>query len=326
MEAHSKMNPTDSKLMLMIIATLAFAIPPEIRAASSEVIPPAANETLILIYRDNAFGHGYKHWIAVNDKTVAFVKEKRYATIRAKAGAITLNLASMGNVLDSVQLDDRPGEIVYLRWKMGGELREMSAEEAEPLSQKFKSMEPMDEVLPNKEQVAVLINPSRLVSDLMQPTMAKLETDDETAVITFFRRGEKTKYDLGVWDEKGIVGSLGRNQGVEIKIRSGEYFFLAGNVGTSLLKASVEPGKRYYVWLDYGKMIGRVRLTPVSRDKSGKLSRWLKSVEMVSLNPDSLTTRFREREEIVADYVRDAAARAKSGTADAHELDGRHAY
>ena len=112
------MNPTDSKLMLMIIATLALAIPPEIRAASSEVIPPAANETLILIYRDNAFGHGYKHWIAVNDKTVAFVKEKRYATIRAKAGAITLNLASMGNVLDSVQLDDRPGEIVYLHWKM----------------------------------------------------------------------------------------------------------------------------------------------------------------------------------------------------------------
>lgn len=312
--------------MLAIIAVLALSPSPRVMAATIEVDPPAADETLIYICRDNAFGKGYKHWIAVNDKTVARISEKRCAAVRAKSGIITLNLATMGGVLGAVLLDDRPGETAYLRWKLGDELREIGAEEGEPLVLKYKSMDPLDEERPNDQQVSVLINPGRFGLELMHPAIAQAEADDEAAVITFFRRGEKTKFDLGIWSESGLVGSIGRNQGVEIRLPPGEHYFLASSVGTSLLKANVESGNRYHVWLDYGKMLGRVRLTPVTRDNSESLSKWLEEVEMLSLNPDAMSNHVRTREKIVSEYVRAAAAKARSGAADSHELDGRHAY
>jgi hypothetical protein len=83
-----------------------------------------------------------------------------------------------------------------------------------------------------------------------------------------------------------------------------------------LLKAEVEAGKRYYAWLDYGKMMGRVRLTPVSSSQSGELQKWLKKTKQVELIPQAVTNRIRNREEIVTDFLRLAIERANSGAAD----------
>lgn len=82
----------------VLLAALQVAAPVE-PAAAQEVAPPAADETLIYIFRVGRFvGGGAKMWVAVNDKTVARLENKGYAAVRVKAGAVTLNLASIGMV------------------------------------------------------------------------------------------------------------------------------------------------------------------------------------------------------------------------------------
>ena len=58
---------------------------------------PAADETVIVFMRESSFaGRHNKIWIAVNDQTVARVKNKQYAVVRAKAGRLTLYLSKRG--------------------------------------------------------------------------------------------------------------------------------------------------------------------------------------------------------------------------------------
>ena len=101
---------------------------------------------------------------------------------------------------------------------------------------------------------------------------------------------------------------------------------MSGNVGTTLLKAQVEAGKRYYAWLDVGEFILRVRLTPITREQSSDLEKWLAAVEWMEVNPDSVTSRVREREDLVTEFVQSAGKRAATGDADFSLLAGGHAF
>lgn len=314
-------------LVLATIVTLSLA-PSTGRGDAAEIAPPADDETLIYVIREGRMlGAAIGHWIAINDKTVARLKSDKHAVIRAKAGLITLNLANSGVPVFSAAIDDRPGETVYLKWRMGDrELTELDEAAAAKFLRKTKPMDPIEAPLPNAEEIMVLINLSRLGFDLMQPAGEALTPDDEHGVITIFRRKEADKIDLGVWNEHGFIGTLGANEAVSIAVPPGAHYFLAGNVGTSLLKADVEAGKRYYAWLDYGKMMGRVRLTPVSRSQSKDLQKWLKKTKQVELISQAVTDRIRDREAIVTDFLKQAIARANSGTADFTLLDSDSAY
>ena len=272
-------------------------------------------------------GGGIGVWIAINDETVARVRNKKHAVIRAKAGLITLNVAARGQMHASIALDDRPGETVYLRWRLGDSvLIEMDEAEAEKNLKKSKRMDPIDEVLPNNEKFAALINLPMLGFDLTQPTTQRLEPDDEHAVITFFRRDDGEKYDFGIWSEHDYVGGLKIEEAIEMRVAAGDHFFLAGNIGTSLLKAHVEAGKRYFAWIDFGAMIGRVRLTPVEAKQSKDLQKWLAKVSWLEINPDAITPRVQDRAAVMTDYVRSIATRANSGEADFQLLGVEHAY
>lgn len=267
------------------------------------------------------------HWIAINDQTVARLKNDKHAVIRAKAGLITLNLANSGVPMFPVALDDRPGETVYLKWRLGDkEMTELDeAGAAKPL-RKTKPMDPIEAPLPNAEEISVLINLSRLGFDLMQDGGEDIAPNDEQGVVTVFRRKEADKIDLGIWNEQGFVGTLGAEEAVSIALPPGTHYFLAGNVGTSLMKAQIEAGKHYYAWLDYGKMMARVRLTPVASSESAELQKWLKKTSHVSLNPQALTDRIRDREKIVTDFLNEAIDRADSGAADFSLLDNDSAH
>lgn len=322
------MHKTLFSFFTLVIVAVLFLAPQTSRADAAVVAPPADDETLIYVIREGRMlGSGIGHWIAINDQTVARLRSDKHAVIRAKAGLITLNLASAGVPLFPTAIDDRPGETVYLKWRLGDkEMSELDEAGAAKFLRKTKPMKPIDAPLPNAEEVPVLINLSRLGFDLMQPASKTVEPDDEHAVITLFRRKEADKIDLGVWGESGFIGTLGANDAISIAVVPGTHFFLAGNVGTTLLKADVEAGKRYYAWLDYGKMVGRVRLTPVPLSQSGDLQKWLKKTSPVELMQEAITNRIRDREEIVAAFLQQAIERANSGTADFTLLDSDSAY
>jgi hypothetical protein len=298
------MRTTENEMKTLyptIVATLLLSmtviVSPAI--AADEIAPPGEDETLIYVLREKRFtGGGNKMWIAVNDQTVARVKNKGYAVVRAPAGRITLNLATSGIPSASIELDDRPGETVYLRWRLPElEFREVDEEDGLQFVRKAKQTAPIEAPKPNNEELRVLINLSRLGFDLMQPAAERLEPDEEHAVLTIFRNHEKKTMIAGIFGEDGFTATLEADRGIDVRLPPGEHFFITGSIGTSVFTANVEAGRRYYARLDIGS---RNQLKPISPADAGKLEKWINDVEFIELNPDAVTDRVREREEIVS--------------------------
>ena len=318
------------KLSLASIVYAAFLLvcPLQDSAAADGVAPAAAGETLIYMIREKRFmGGGVGFWIAVNDQTVARVRNKKYAVIRAKAGRISLNLAIQGSVIGSIALDDRPGETVYLKFRLGDtQITEIDPGEAQKMLRKYKMMDPIDEIRPNNEEVKALINLSNLRGLLIHPTSDRLEPDAETAIISIFRRIEKVEFNLGIWSLDGYVATLRDGEGIDIRVAPGEHTYLAGNTGTTIMQANVEAGRRYYAWMDYGKMVGRVKLVPISTDERKDLDKWLPDVDWVEVDETAITPRLGEREQIILEYLHPIAERARMGDVDKTVLGAEHAF
>jgi hypothetical protein len=297
-------------------------------AHAQAIAPPAADETLIYVIREGRFvGGGAKMWVAVNDQTVARLENKGYAVVRAKAGAITLNLASIGMVNAAIALDDRPGETVYLQWRLGDfDFKELDAAAGRDLVAGADQTEPIEEVLGNNEQIDALLNLSRLGFELTQPASEKMSPSNADAVVTILRRDEAPTLRFGIWAEDRYIATLAPNEAVDIRLPPGEHFFLSGYVGTTLLKARVEAGKHYYAWVDVGGMVLRVKMMPVATSESAQLDKWLEDVAFVQLDSAAMTPRVREREVAVTEWMRAVVERAKTGAVDFTELGSEHAF
>ena len=215
------------------------------------VDPPAADETLIYVFRKFP---GYGIWIAVNDQTVSPLKKnKRHTVVRAKAGLITLNAARGGWVIGEIAIDDRPGETVYVLVSSSGFVPKYAVEEisADDAAKRLRKTKPEDsmEPLANNEYHGVLLNPGQLGFNLMQLAGDAMEPDANSAVITFFRRKEKkmVDMDIGIWGSDGFIGDLRNEEALSVRVPPGEHFFVAGRTSTSVLRAQVEAGKQYAV-------------------------------------------------------------------------------
>jgi len=314
-------------LAFAIIVMLA-ALPVSAKKADVVLETPGADETLIYILREGRFtGWNAKMWIAINDKTVARVKNEDYAIVRAKAGRITLNLATTGIVMSAIALDDRPGETVFLKWRVGdSQFTEVDEAAALKFMKKAKRTDPIDEILPNNEEAAALINLSRLGYDIMQPASGEVVPDESNATITFLRRGDAKHLVFGIWGQDGYVGSLAVEEAMTISVPAGEHFFLAGNVGKTLMKLEAEAGKRYYTWLDFGTWVARVRLTPIALTEAKDLEKWLSEVDWVERNSKPMSARNREREVIVTELIERAVENTRTSKSDFTLLGTDHAY
>jgi hypothetical protein len=312
----------NTTLFLMLLGVIAVADdePP--------VEPPGPDETLIYVMREGRMlGAAGGHWIAINDKTVGSLRNDTHAVFRYPAGLITLNIASGGAPAASIALDNRGGETVYLEYKLGAtEFVELDEKAAQKLIRKTDLKEPLLEVEPNNEQFAVLMNLSRLGFDVMEPAEGPAEPDAEHGVVTIFRQKDGDKFDFGIWNEGGFVGTLGAREAITLRLEPGSYLFMAGNLGYTQMLADVEAGKRYYAWLDYGGWVGRVRLTPVPATDARELEKLLGKVSYVTLGPAMESENIRARERMVVDYVLEVAEMARAGTVDFNLLGAEHAF
>ena len=264
-----------------------------------------------------------KFWIAVNDRTVARVKNKSYAVIRAKAGRITLNLAAAGMVWASIALDDRPGETVYLKWTVGDtNISEVSKSEGMAFIAKRKRTKDIESPLPNNEEISVLANLPRLGFHLMRWAQQKPVPDAEHGVIRIFRRYDGQNLEFGVWDEEGLVGALNTTEGFRLRVPAGVHYLMAASRNTALLKAEVQAGKEYFAWLDWGQNNNSVRLAPIPTKAVTKLKKWLVDVNWIELKPGAKTPRVQEREDIVTTFMRSEVADVESGNSDSYSIGG----
>ncbi len=312
----------------IFIALFALIAGPSTAAAQDAgIAPPGADETLIYVIREGRFtGSMNKMWIAVNDKTVARVENDAYAIVRAKAGRITLNLATAGIVAGTIAVDDRPGETVYLKWRLGDiHVTEIQAEEAQQSLANLKQTAPIDELRPNNEQVQANYALDVMGLHLTHPATAVLEPDDEHAVITVFRRDKKDRLKVALWGADHYIAALDVNQGVRIKVPAGEHYLFGGLIPDAVLRANVEAGKNYYAVVDIGLV--KLKVKPIKSKDKKKLDKWLKNVQFVAaVGADRRTERVREREKIVTEFLNSAALRDPA-VAKKHQLMGSaHAF
>lgn len=288
--------------------------------AADAIAPPADDETLIYILRE---GGGGKVWVAVNAETVGRLQNRSWEVIRTKAGLVTVNIAVTGIPTAAIALDDRPGETVYLKWKVPDtQFTEVDERDAQEFLARQKRTKSMDEVQENNEQIRVLMGLARMGFDLMRPAQSRKSPDENHAVLTLFRPRKKAHMITGVWGERGYVGTLEAGQGIEILLIPGEHYFLTGSVGTALLRARVEAGQRYYAWLDIGS---RTQLKPIGPEDEEKAREWMQGLEFVELDATKITARVRDREKIVLAHLSERAAGARAGDKVHQNLGPEHA-
>ena len=317
---------TRARILALALLAAVFVTPPSNDSHAGDVAPPAPDETLIYLLRTGKLGAA-KVWVAVNDQTVAQFSNKGYTVVRAKTGAITLNLALGGMVLTAIALDDRPGQTVYLQWGINEyRFEELDAQKGAELVHAAEQAPPIDKVLGNNEQMHALIDLSRLGFDLMRPASERLMPDAEHAIVTIFRRSDNPKLHFGVWAEDHYVGTLSANEGIDVSLTPGEHYFGSGHVGTTLLKTQVEAGKHYYVLLDVGGVVLRVYLNPVTKKDAPQLKNWLHDVNFVRLESAGLSPRALEREATYTGFVRSSVEKAKAGKLDFTSLGSDDAF
>jgi hypothetical protein len=295
-------------------------------AQDEGVAPPADDETLIYVIREGRFaGSMNKMWIAVNNNTVARVENDAYAVVRVPAGHVTLNLATAGIVAGAVAVDDRPGESVYLRWRLGDFfLTELDADEGAAVIAGLERTPPIDELRPNNERVQANFALDMLGLGLTHPTTEMLEPDDEHAVVTVFRRDKKELVRVALWSNDGYKGMLELNQGTQFRLPAGEHHLFAGLIPDTTVVANVEAGNRYYVSIDIGMV--KIKVEPVAAKEKKKLDKWLKKVEWVALDPALVTGRVHEREEIVLEFLRAGDENGLLDSEKINELGEKHIF
>jgi hypothetical protein len=315
-------------IRLLLVSTLILVSPIAFADDEPAVEPPGPDESLVYLIREGKLvGAAGGHWVAVNDETVASLRNDEHTILRIPAGINTLNIASGGMPAASIALDHRGGETIYLEYKLGAtEFVELDEKAALKLIRKTDRSDPIEEIEPNNEQVAVLMNLSRLGFDVMEPAAGPAEPDDEHGVVTIFRQKDGKKFEFGIWSDAGFVGTLGAREAVSLKLEPGPHFFMAGNLGVTQMRADVEAGKRYFAWLDYGGWIGRVRLTPVPAADAKELDKLLSKVEYVTPGAAVNVEGVRAREQVVVEHIKETAERARTGDVDFNLLGPENAF
>lgn len=315
-------------LVLLTTFSLLGINSPARSASSAEVAPPAADETLIYVMRENIGGG--KYWITVNDQAVGRVKNKRYAVVRAKSGRITLSLNTQGIVPAAITLDDLPGKTIYLKWRLPGtSLQIITKREGQEFIAKHKRTKDIEKKpLGNFLELVPLMNLSRMgLYNITRRASQTPKADSEHAVITLFRREDGPRMQFGIWGERGFLGTLLSEEGIRLRVPPGNYYFSANQrYSIPLLKAEVEAGKEYFAWLDYGLRSQKVRWRPMPVKEVKKLKSWLEGVEWVEVAEDEMTPRIRERESIVTEYIQGMVKLADSGEKDFSLLGKEHAF
>ena len=120
------------------------------------------------------------------------------------------------------------------------------------------------------------------------------------------------------------IAALDVNQGFRIKVPAGEHSIFTGLIPDAWLYTNVEAGKNYYAGIKIGLV--KIEVVPVRPKDAKKLDKWLKKIEFVTVDPDSVSDRVREREKIVTDYLKAQFASHRDAGKKLQMMGGEHAF
>lgn len=160
----------------------------------------------------------------------------------------------------------------------------------------------------------VLAMLSGCASSMMIRSETVLVPGPDYAVVNFLRPsnlGGAIKF--GLWDKENLVGILTPKNYIQYKASPGEHIFMARAENWSVIKATVEAGKTYYILAAprMGAWKARVSME-VLRPDDVRLSKWMSGLKPVTVDPAQREAYVNER----VDDVRRAVQNVQDGKAE----------
>lgn len=305
-------NGTRTKLLMCLILSSVIAgmvtgcasVPTVDQATLDAYKPetvPGADETVVYVFRQSAFlGAAVTISVGVNDQWIADLGSGSYCMTKIAAGVVTLTLSQGSIPVFFLNLDDRPGEIVYVYLEYTkGKTYEIPQEQAVPMILNFTQKENFDEEKPNPAYATAMINPGLMKIDPMVPSADSMKPDADTAVITFVRASDFAEaFAVGIWNSDGFLGDLKGKKYFQVRVPPGKHTFFGKGEHWSVLEATVDAGKEYFVQVTYtmGWSQGHVRLLPVTAETDqDTLDEWIGGSERIKLDETKITEAVSKR-------------------------------
>jgi hypothetical protein len=161
---------------------------------------------------------------------------------------------------------------------------------------------------------AVLTVLSGCASSMMIRSETVLVPGPNYAVVNFLRPsslGGAIKF--GIWDKENAVGILTPKNYIQYKASPGEHIFMARAENWSVIKATVDAGKTYYILAAPRMGVWKARVgMEVLRPDDPKISKWMNSLEPITFDPAKRDAYVSERQ----DDVRRAVQNVLDGKAE----------
>jgi hypothetical protein len=229
---------------------------------------PADDETNVFVIRGNeALGRSRGVWIGLNDKVIGVLENRSHFMVKMPAGINTINAVMALEGFAYTPVDNRRGETVFLVLNFNDKtFSEVNSDLGKTMVMTTAPFVVSKAPRPNTGYDEGILNPGRILSDLMVDGHEKLEPDANSAVVTFMRAGKllpRKAFDL--WDEVGYVGSLCSGEYLQVRTAPGRHVYIAKSGPYEVLKADLAAGKHYYVDLNLAMAMDQahVELTPL---------------------------------------------------------------
>lgn len=161
--------------------------------------------------------------------------------------------------------------------------------------------------------VVAVLAATGCASSFMVPTEA-IAPGPDYAVVNFLRPssyGGAIKF--GIWDRDTIIGVLTPKRYIQYKASPGEHIFMARAENWSVVKATVEAGRIYYILAEprMGAWKARVAMTVLQPDDR-RVDKWMGALTPIAMDPS-------KREGYAAEHApgaRTAAQNVEAGKAE----------
>ena len=135
--------------------------------------------------------------------------------------------------------------------------------------------------------VVLLALLSGCASSLMIRSETVLVPGPDYAVVNFLRPSNMSgAIEFGIWDKENFIGILTPKHYIQYKASPGGHMFMARAENWSVIQATVDAGKTYYILVAQriGVLKARVDMEVVRPDDA-RLSKWMDSLKPIMTDP-----------------------------------------
>ncbi|MEJ2154385.1 MAG: hypothetical protein P8X96_03545 [Desulfobacteraceae bacterium] len=146
-------------------------------------------------------------------------------------------------------------------------------------------------------------------SQTMVPAPVLKSVDNDKALVTFMMTGQTAnpfptfQFEFDIWDSEKFIGALSRYTYFQYLTDPGEHLFMARGGNRSFVKANLQAGRKYYVFVNLSikPFYQNVYFEPVKKENKeliDAIPSYLKDLQPMSMPP-------KQRDDYIKDRIED---------------------